>query len=116
SHDTLAVASESDAEHARLVAQKSGIPFETPHDVAAWKDLIAGARAGVTLDSGAAHVAGVLGKPGVDLFAARPSPAADMRRWAPWAGRSRLFVVANPVQPNLAGEVAGALEELVGAT
>ena len=50
-----------------------------------WKALIAGARLVVTPDSGAAHVAGMLGVPCVDCFAPGAATARDILRWRPWA-------------------------------
>ena len=72
----VAVADAADEETARLVAQKAAVPCEIPATVDDWKRLIAGADALVTLDSGAAHVAGMTGIPCVDLFASGPHVAA----------------------------------------
>ena len=43
----------------------------------------------VSTDTGAAHVAGMLGVPVVDVFPDRDF-AAQARRWRPWASPSRL--------------------------
>ena len=46
--------------------------------------VIGGARPVVTADTGAAHVAGMLGVPVVDCFPERDAPA-QIARWRPWA-------------------------------
>ncbi len=105
----------ADEEFAGVVARKSGAEHATPASLDAWKRLIGGAPALVTLDSGAAHVAGMLGVPCVDLFAADRHVAADIRRWSPWAAPYRALVVTAPPQPSLAGDVARAVAELPAA-
>ena len=110
----VAVADAADEETARLVAQKAAVPCEIPATVDDWKRLIAGADALVTLDSGAAHVAGMTGTPCVDLFASSPHVAADIARWAPWAAPSRELVVLAPPQPNLGADVVAAVADLLG--
>lgn len=61
-----------------------GLPVETFEDLRAWVEAIAGASALISVDTGAAHVAGMLGVPVVDVF---PDPHFDaqVRRWRPWA-------------------------------
>jgi ADP-heptose:LPS heptosyltransferase len=102
----------TDEEFASVVARKSGAEHETPASLDDWKRTIAGARALVTLDSGAAHVAGMLGVPCVDLFATDRHVAADVRRWAPWAAPFRALVVTDPPQGPLAADVARAAADL----
>jgi ADP-heptose:LPS heptosyltransferase len=76
------------ADFAAAVAAPSGADVATGLDVREWKALIAGALAVVTPDSGAAHVAGMLGVPCVDCFA--PDDARGPARWSPWAARFRV--------------------------
>ena len=73
----------ADEEFAGVVARKSGAEHATPAALDAWKRLIGGAPALVTPDSGAAHVAGMLGVPCVDLFAADRHVAARHPALAP---------------------------------
>jgi ADP-heptose:LPS heptosyltransferase len=80
---------------ARAIADAAGAEVALGLDVPAWKNAIAGARALVTPDSGAAHVAGMLGVPCVDAFAAENAGAAT--RWSPWAGPFRT-VTLDPVR------------------
>lgn len=108
----VAVASGADAAFARSVAENAGVRLELPPALDAWKRLIAGARAVVTLDSGAAHVAGMVGVPCVDIFPNGPHVAAEMRRWSPWAGAARL-IVANPASHTLPEEAARALDDVL---
>jgi ADP-heptose:LPS heptosyltransferase len=98
---------------ARAIAEEAGVEAELGLDVAAWKAAIAGASALVTPDSGAAHVAGMLGVPCIDCFA--PENGRAPARWSPWAAPFRTVVldpVRTPAQTGarLAGEVA----ELLG--
>ena len=110
---TVAIADAHDEEMALLVAQKAGIPCDVPVALADWKALIAGARAVVTLHSGAAHVAGMTGTPCVDIFARSRHVGADIVRWAPWAAPHRCVVVERPPQQALAADVGGALAEML---
>ncbi|GAC1413714.1 MAG: hypothetical protein NVSMB64_23980 [Candidatus Velthaea sp.] len=52
--------------------------------LAEWKAAIYGARAVLTPDTGAAHLAGMLGVPAVDVFPDADA-AAQIARWHPWA-------------------------------
>jgi ADP-heptose:LPS heptosyltransferase len=87
------------APHARIVAapsdieavrESTGVVPETFAGLRAWVDALASARAVVTVDTGAAHVAGMLGTPVVDVF---PDARfeAQVRRWRPWASPYRAF-------------------------
>jgi ADP-heptose:LPS heptosyltransferase len=87
------------APHARIVAapgdaqavrELTGIEPETFAGLRPWVEALASARAVVTVDTGAAHVAGMLGTPVVDVF---PDAhfAAQVRRWRPWASPYRAF-------------------------
>jgi ADP-heptose:LPS heptosyltransferase len=59
--------------------------FDGEEGMRAWKRAIAEARVLVTMDTGAAHVAGMTGTPCVDLFADVPWVRAEIVRWEPWA-------------------------------
>ena len=60
------IASASERRAAAVLS--SDAPFVVCPDVASWKHAIAGARVVVTPDSGAAHLAGMLGIPVIDCF------------------------------------------------
>jgi ADP-heptose:LPS heptosyltransferase len=95
----LAAPAEAEAAAAAL-----GRPVESFGDLGAWVAALDGAAAVVTPDTGAAHVAGMLGVPVVDVF---PDAgfAAQVRRWSPWAAP---FVALRASE--LAGAPAAAIE------
>jgi ADP-heptose:LPS heptosyltransferase len=96
-HDPLCVA--DDAAFADDVARRGGPASERPPDLAAWKALLAGARAVVTPDSGAAHVAGMLGVPCLSIFPPVRSAPRDALRWRPWCGPARVLVASELAVP-----------------
>jgi ADP-heptose:LPS heptosyltransferase len=59
----------------------------------AWVAELDRARCVLTVDSGAAHVAGMLGRPVIDVF---PDANADAQiaRWRPWASRARTLTAS----------------------
>jgi ADP-heptose:LPS heptosyltransferase len=65
-----------------------GLEPETCADLRSWIDVLAHASTVITVDTGAAHVAGMLGPHVIDVF-----PDADfeaqVRRWRPWASPYR---------------------------
>jgi ADP-heptose:LPS heptosyltransferase len=107
---TLAMSDDDDFGSA--FAARAGTSYVHPASVKQWKNLLAGAPAVVTPDSGAAHVAGMLGVPVIVLFSRGANAARDVMRWRPWAAPSRAIVVDDPQR--LAAQVAGALEALLG--
>ncbi len=97
------------------VARRAGIAAHTNLSVREWKNLIAGARLLVTPDSGAAHVAGMVGVPCVDAFAPGAATARDVLRWHPWASRHRSIVLDPLHDPaTTATALANAARELLG--
>jgi ADP-heptose:LPS heptosyltransferase len=80
-----------------------------------WLASIASAGAVVTPDTGAAHAAGMLGVPVIDLF--EPERFDQLsRQWRPWAAPSRCLVkpaYAPGAEPALASDIAGAMSELL---
>ncbi len=82
-----------DATLVRDVADASGADAVLGLSLPAWKSHLAAARAIVTPDSGAAHVAGMLGVPCVDCFAPTRTTARDIVRWRPWAAPYRAIVL-----------------------
>jgi len=79
-------------EHLEEGAQRPGaIIFLPPMRMASWLGSIASAGALVSPDTGAAHAAGMLGVPVVDLF--EPERFAQLsQQWRPWAAPSRCLV------------------------
>jgi ADP-heptose:LPS heptosyltransferase len=87
-------ATPADAALAHAIAARSGVEIRTFERVAEWRAAVCGARAVVTPDSGAAHLAGMAGIPCVDLFEISPHASYDIRRWQPWAAPSRSLVLS----------------------
>jgi ADP-heptose:LPS heptosyltransferase len=75
------------AERAAVAAQLPELVLDAPAGVRAWIAYIDAAATVVTVDTGAAHLAGMLGIPVVDVF---PDAGFDdlTRRWRPWASSS----------------------------
>lgn len=88
-HAVRFIGAQSEAEHARAFSEATGFTVETFSTLAPWKSAIAAARAVVAPDSGAAHVAGMVGTPVVSCFAAEHF-ALQSRRWPPWAAPHRI--------------------------
>ncbi len=96
------------------VAAACGGEAATGLDLRAWKAAIAGARALVTPDSGAAHVAGMLGIPCVDCFA--PDDPRAPARWSPWAAPYRILEL-DPMRSaaQIGASIADAVDALPAA-
>lgn len=119
------LASEADMELARaVVAQLPRVAIESgsalllpPASMPAWLGAIASSAALVTPDTGAAHAAGMLGVPVVDLF--EPERFNQLvRQWRPWASRASCLVkphASDGVDAALGGEIGAALTQLAGA-
>jgi ADP-heptose:LPS heptosyltransferase len=81
----------SRAEEADAALLCSGAAFIVCRDLVSWKQVIGGARLVVTPDTGAAHLAGMLGIPVVDCFP-DANASAQIARWHPWAAPYTAFV------------------------
>lgn len=79
-----------EASYAQAFAQAARVSIESFDTVAPWKSAIAAARAVVAPDSGAVHVAGMVGTPVVSCFAPADF-ALQSRRWSPWAAPHRVL-------------------------
>ncbi|MGD1068272.1 MAG: glycosyltransferase family 9 protein, partial [Vulcanimicrobiaceae bacterium] len=92
---------------AAAVEAALGVAPETFVDLHAWVAALDGARLVVTVDTGAAHVAGMLGRPIVDVF---PDArfAEQVQRWRPWAAPARTLRASA-----VAGGAGAALVEAV---
>ena len=95
----VVAAGPSDAELARSVMEhvppasiaEGSISSAPPSTLGAWLGIIASAGAVVSPDTGAAHAAGMLGVPVVDIFEAARFEQLS-RQWRPWAAPSRCVV------------------------
>jgi ADP-heptose:LPS heptosyltransferase len=84
-HAVHAIASESETLYARRMSDACGIAVERFAEIEPWKSAIAGAAALVAPDSGAVHVAGMVGTPTVAVFPPIRDFALQIARWSPWA-------------------------------
>ena len=107
-----AVAAASEYRYAVAIERASGVAVEIFDDLFSWKNAIARERALIAPDSGAIHVAGMVGTPTVAVFPPISQFADQTARWAPWAAPCRI-VAAQPQWPERA--VAGLLELLAPA-
>jgi ADP-heptose:LPS heptosyltransferase len=86
------VVSPAEESYAALVS--AGAAFIVCRDLMKWKQVIGGARLVVTPDTGAAHLAGMLGIPVIDCFPNADAPA-QIARWHPWAAPYMAFLAAD---------------------
>lgn len=85
------IAAASERAYADRIAHRAALPIERFERLAEWKAAIAGAAALVAPDSGAVHVAGMVGTPTVAIFPPARNAALQRARWAPWAAPSRVL-------------------------
>jgi hypothetical protein len=83
------IAPSREHDYVQAFAQAANVPVESFDALAPWKTAIASARAIVAPDSGAVHVAGMVGTPVVSCFS-REQFALQSRRWAPWVAAHRV--------------------------
>jgi ADP-heptose:LPS heptosyltransferase len=102
------IASANEREAADVLAGPA--PYVVFDDLEGWKRAIDAARVVVTPDSGAAHLAGMLGVPTIDCFP-DANVAAQMMRWRPWAAPYRAFTVSEIRGNDGIGRVARAIDE-----
>ena len=102
------LASSTEAAYARTVAEAMGLEIAYFDELEPWKAAIAAAPAIVTPDSGALHVAGMIGTPVVAVFPPQRRYALQVARWSPWAAPHRI-VRADAGWPARAADAAVAL-------
>ncbi len=113
-HELRVLALGDDPALVEYVAGAAGVVGESNLDPPAWKARIAGARAIVTPDNGAAHVAGFTGVPCVDCFVPHRATARDIGRWRPWAASFRARVLDPTRDPDaLADRLAADVRSLL---
>jgi ADP-heptose:LPS heptosyltransferase len=84
------ISSHNESSYAQRINAATDLPITYFDDTAKWKAAIAAAPAIVAPDSGALHVAGMIGTPIVAVFPDEPLFAARVARWAPWAAPHRV--------------------------
>ncbi len=107
--DVRAIAAATESAYADRVAHASGIEVERFAELLPWKEAIAKAGAIVAPDSGALHVAGMVGTPTVAVFPLTREFALQTARWSPWAAPYRIV----PADGNWPEAAAAALSELL---
>ena len=90
-HAVHPIAAASESAYAQRIAAAAGIEVECYAQLAPWKNAIAGAAALIAPDSGALHLAGMLGIPTVAVFPADRDFALQTARWSPWAAPHRII-------------------------
>ncbi|MBV8345739.1 MAG: hypothetical protein JO190_12220 [Candidatus Eremiobacteraeota bacterium] len=80
----------SEAPYAERIAAATGNAIDFFDDLIEWKAAIAAAAALVAPDSGATHVAGMVGTPVVSVFPSGRDFPLQVARWAPWAAPHRI--------------------------
>ncbi|MBV8198156.1 MAG: hypothetical protein JO263_08470 [Candidatus Eremiobacteraeota bacterium] len=84
------LAARHESAYAQAIADATAQPVTYFERLAPWKAAIADAAALVAPDSGAMHVAGMVGTPIVAVFAPVKKYALQVARWAPWAAPHRI--------------------------
>ena len=104
-----AIAASSESAYARRIEAATGVTVERFAALGPWKEAIANAAAIVAPDSGAVHVAGMVGTPAVVVFPPIRDFDLQLARWAPWAAPYR----ALRAEGNWPDRVATSLRELL---
>jgi ADP-heptose:LPS heptosyltransferase len=102
------LAARRESAYARAIAAATGLSITYFDALEPWKEAIAGAAALVTPDSGALHVAGMVGTPTVGIFPNARNYALQVARWAPWAAPHHI-VRAEGDWPSRAGDALAQL-------
>lgn len=79
-----------EASYAAEIARATGLDVSYFDELEPWKAAIGAAAAIVTPDSGALHVAGMIGTPVVAVFPPDRRYALHVARWSPWAAPHRI--------------------------
>jgi ADP-heptose:LPS heptosyltransferase len=80
----------TEAAYTERITLATATAVESFADLAPWKGAIGAATALVTPDSGALHVAGMVGTPVVAVFPPSRDFTSRVARWAPWASSYRI--------------------------
>ena len=97
-------------------ARAQGVRYACAPGLGRYAAVLAGCRALVTPDGGAAHVASAVGTPVVDLFMERHA-AHLVRRWRPWRVPHRVVLRGEYIpgaEKELAETLVASLQELCG--
>jgi ADP-heptose:LPS heptosyltransferase len=84
------LAAANEGHYADHITRATGLEVERFTSIEPWKSAIAASPALVAPDSGALHVAGMVGTPIVALFPPARDFALQVARWAPWSAPYRI--------------------------
>jgi len=84
------LSAQSEAPYAQRIGAAAGVGVSSFASLDPWKNAIAASTAIVTPDSGALHVAGMIGTRTVAIFPPQRGYALQVARWAPWAAPHRI--------------------------
>lgn len=111
SFPVLAISSADEAAFADAVERESGTTVTRYGALQPWKNAIAQSRALVAPDSGATHVAGMLGTPTIALFPQQRYLQRQVARWHPWAAPYRIIALETGWQPRAITALQKLLEQ-----
>ncbi len=106
------VAAESERGALAPLIELTGASVQFFQHVDDWKSTLAAARILVTPDTGAAHLAGMIGTPVVDLFESTNFERYAMR-WRPWAAESRLLAFPDKADLHFGERIKVACDDLI---
>jgi ADP-heptose:LPS heptosyltransferase len=107
-HPIRLVGAEYERAYCQRIAEATQLTVETFASVREWKEAIAASRALVAPDSGAVHVAGMIGTKVVACFGSR-NFALQTARWQPWASANRMVKIEDGTWPLVAADALGLL-------
>jgi len=107
-----AIVSPGEADAVRAIVGE--VAIEVTPTPAAWKDAVDRAAVLVSPDTGAIHLAGMLGVPVVAVFGAERADA-QIARWRPWASAGTSFTSDTLRDESGVGAVVAAAEAALGA-
>lgn len=84
------VSAAREKEYGDRIAAATAMAVDYFDDLESWKAALGAATAVVTPDSGALHVAGMIGTPVVAVFPPARGYRLQVARWAPWAAPHRI--------------------------
>jgi ADP-heptose:LPS heptosyltransferase len=107
-----AIVSSGEADAVRAIA--GDVPIDVLPRLTEWKDAIDRAAVLVSPDTGAVHLAGMLGVPVVAVFGAQQAET-QIARWRPWASAGTAFTSADLAGERGVDAVIAAAEAALGA-
>jgi ADP-heptose:LPS heptosyltransferase len=88
--EPLLLSARDEAPYAEQIARATALDIRYFDELEPWKEAIGAAAAVVTPDSGALHVAGMIGTPVVAIFPPQRGYELRVARWSPWAAPHRI--------------------------